>query len=299
MRPADFDTVLLATAQRQHGVRARWQLLAAGASASLIDDRVRRGRLEHVVRCVYGVPGLGGPRRTMAATVLSFGAHSVASHGSAGALLGIVSNEGPDVAVSVTSGHPRPRDGVRLYRARLGPGEVTVRDGIPVTSPARTLLDLAGRMPLRALEQALARSLRLEIVTCDEVATLLGCYPRRPGSPALRALVMADTPPAMTRSEAEESFLALVRRAGLPEPRVNVRLRGIEADFHWRQQAVVVEIDGRAWHSSAAAQQRDRERDRALAAAGIRVLRFGWTDLTARPDRTLATVALALGRSGA
>ena len=101
----------------------------------------------------------------------------------------------------------------------------------------------------------------------------------------------------MTRSEAEDRFLALIRNAQLPMPRANIRLHGFEADFYWPAHAVVVEIDGLAYHATPDAQQRDRARDSSFAAAGIRVLRFTWQDLTRRSESTLAKVALALGRA--
>ena len=104
---------------------------------------------------------------------------------------------------------------------------------------------------------------------------------------------------AFTRSEAEERFLRLVRLAELPAPVVNVRLRGFEVDFCWRAERVVVEVDGLAYHTSRAAQQRDRHRDTVLAAAGHRVLRFTWRDLATRAEVTLARVAMALARGGA
>ena len=89
-----------------------------------------------------------------------------------------------------------------------------------------------------------------------------------------------------------------MRRAELPEPGVNVKLRGFEVDFFWRAQSLVVEIDGLGYHSTRAAQQRDRQRDSTLGAAGMHVLRFTWADVTRRPEITLAKVALALGRAG-
>lgn len=298
MRYPDIDRLILAFAQRQHGVVARWQLVPAGVPASLIDERLKRRRLERIDRCVYGVPGLDGPRRRLAATVLSFGPHAVASHGAAGELLGLIAQGGPRPAVSVCRGHPGRQDKVLLYRVKLSPDERTERDGIPVTTPARTLLDLAAELPDRPLEQALARGVRLEIVGRDDVVKLIERYPRRPGTPRLRALFAADRTPALTRSEAEERFLALVRRAELPEPGVNVKLRGFEVDFFWRAQSLVVEVDGLGYHSTRAAQQRDRQRDSTLGAAGMHVLRFTWADVTRRPEITLAKVALALGRAG-
>lgn len=297
MRTADIDALILRLARTQHGNVARWQLVPAGVPATLLDERLKRRRLERVARSVYRVPGLDGPRAGVVAAVLGCGPHAVGSHETAGLLHEVVVQPVARIAVSSWRGHPDRRAGVVLHRVRLPCDERTICDGVPVTSLARTLIDLAATLPDRALEQAVARGLRLNDVAHEQLVALLARYPRRPGTPRLRALLAADEPPAMTRSDAEERFLALVRTALLPDARVNTRIHGFELDFYWPAHAVVVEIDGLAYHTTRDAQQRDRQRDSTLAAAGIRVLRFTWQDLTLRPEATLAKVALALGRS--
>ena len=298
MRTADADAVILPLARKQHGIVARWQLVAAGIPVTLLDDRVKRRRLERIARAAYRVRGLDGPRADVVAAVLGFGPFAVASHGTAGEVHGYVEHRGARIAASAWRGHPRQRDGAVLHRVPLPPDERVTCDGVPVTSPARTLLDLAAILPNRALEQAVARGLRSDDLGHDDLVALTHRYPRRPGTPRLRALLGVDVPPAMTRSEAEELFLALVRSGQLPHPQVNSVIHGFEADFYWRDAGVVVEIDGLAYHATRDAQQRDRHRDSSLGAAGIRVLRFTWADLTARPTATLVKVALAVGRMG-
>jgi very-short-patch-repair endonuclease len=297
MRLPDVDALILRLARGQHGIVARWQLVPTGVPRTLLDERVKRRRLERVARSVYRVPGLDGPRANLVATVLAFGADAVASHETAGNLHGVLEHPAPQMVVSTGRGHPDRRDHVLLHRVRLPADERDTCDGVPVTSIARTLLDLAAVLPDRRLEQSLALALDRAGVTTDELHNLIARYPRRPGTPRLRGILTADEPPAMTRSEAEERFLALARTAQLPAPRVNVRIHGFEADFYWRAHGVVVEIDGLAYHTTRAAQQRDRRRDSTLGAAGIRVLRFTWQDLTSRPEATLVKVALALGRA--
>lgn len=295
MGNADIDALILQLARTQHGIVARWQLVAAGVPRTLLDDRVKRGRLERRARGVYRVRGLDGAHAEVVAAVLQAGALAVASHESAGHVQELIAFRPPHVIVSTSGGHPRNASGVMVHRVQLAADERTSCDGVPVTSPPRTLLDLAATLPDRALEQALARCLRLTGVTDDAILALLARYPRRPGTPRLRAMLTADHGPAMTRSEAEERFLALVRTAQLPAPRVNVRIHGFEADFYWHGHRVVVEIDGLAYHTSRDAQRRDRQRDTALGAAGIRVLRFTWHDLTERPEAIVGRVAMALG----
>lgn len=297
MRTADVDALILRWAGIQHGMVARWQLVPAGVPATLLDERLKRRRLERVARTVYRVPGLDGPRADVVAAVLGYGPHASASHETAGRLHDLLMHKVARMVVSTWRGHPDRRADVVLHRVRLSCDERTVCDGVPVTSVARTVLDLAATLPDRAFEQALARGLRQNDGMRDQLVELIARYPPRPGTPRLRALLAADEPPAMTRSDAEERFLALVRTAQLHAPEVNTRIHGFETDFHWRAQAVVVEIDGLAYHTTRAAQQRDRQRDSALGAAGIRVLRFTWQDLIARPEATLVKVALALGRS--
>jgi very-short-patch-repair endonuclease len=297
MRPAEIDALILRLARAQHGIIARWQVVPAGVPRTLLDERVRRRRLERVARGVYRVPGLEGPRAAVVATVLAVGADAVASHETASNLHGLLEHAAAKMVVSTGRGHPDRREHVLLHRVRLPADERVTCDGVPVTSIARTLLDLAAVLADRPLEQALARGLHLDAVSTDEIRELIARYPRRPGTPRLRAMLAADEPPSMTRSDAEERFLELVRTAQLPDPRVNVRIHGFEVDFCRRAHGVVVEIDGLAYHTTRAAQQRDRHRDSTLGAAGIRVLRFTWQDLRTRPEATLVKVALALGRA--
>jgi very-short-patch-repair endonuclease len=291
----DADDIILEIAARQHGIVARWHLLRAGVPAHTIDGRVKRGRLQRLHRCVYRVSALAGARQREVAAVLACGEHAAASHRTAAAVVGIAL-AGDELAVSVARGCPEPRPGVRIHRVRLPAEERTVSDGVPVTVPARTLLDVSAVSTSRELEQAVAQALRLELVSERELVRILGRYPHRPGAPQLRALLARDAAPAFTRSEAEARFLTLVRRAELPPPATNVRVCGYEVDFYWRVGNLVVEIDGLAYHSSRAAIARDRRRDASLLAAGHRVMRVTWADIVERPEATAVRVGQALLR---
>lgn len=293
----DADEIIMAVAARQHGVVARWQLLRAGVPQHVVEQRVKRHRLQRLQRCVYRLAPLAGPREREMAAVLSCGESAVLSHRSTAAVLSLLPPCAGDVAVSVARGNPRPRPGVRVHRVRLTPAETTQSDGVPVTTAARTLLDLAATATSRELEQALAQALRRELTNEAEVSSLLSQYRRRPGTGQLRALLALGTPPALARSEAEERCLALVRRAQLPAPVSNKRVSGYEVDFYWPTERLVVEIDGLAWHASRQAIVRDRRRDAVLTAAGLRVMRFTWADLTHQPEATVARLAQALVRS--
>lgn len=290
-------------AGEQHGVVARWQLVARGVAGHLITQRVKAGRLQVLHRGVYSVGPLRDPLEADTAAVLACGSTAVLSHRSAATLWEILRPEpgGGLLHVSIRRGHPAPAPSIRLHRIPgLLTDETTSFEGIPVTTPARTLLDLAASAILRELEQALARALREGRVQPHELATLLSRYRHRAGTRALRALLDRDIEPALTRSKAEALFLELIRRARLPAPEINVRVRGFEVDFLWRQARLIVEVDGYAFHSSQPMFERDRERDRVLMAGGFRVLRVTWRQLTRGPEALLAQLVHVLvvgGRS--
>ena len=228
---------------------------------------------------------------------MACGRESCISHRSAAVLHHAEVAVGESVEVIVPRRSRRRIEGVRIHRVRdLPSDEVTTVDGIPVTTPARTLLDLAGVCRLRELEQALAHGLRMKLVTRDEVRTMTDRHPRHRGAGALCSLLAAESAPAFTRSKAEDRFLALVRRSRLPAPELNERVLGHEVDALWRAERVIAEIDGFAFHNSAGSFTLDRRRDADLTAAGYRVLRFTWADVTEASHATIARLAAALAR---
>lgn len=286
-------------ASQQHGVVSRAQLLAAGISEGVIDGRVRRKQLRPVHRGVYLLGSLTGPlrparARTMAA-VLACGPGAVVSHESAAELWELVPPGGDDEPVHTThvgSQHRRP--GIVAHRvASLPRADVAAVSGVPVTAPIRTLLDLAGRVDGRALEQAIARGERLGLVRVAELRARARTSDRRPGIGTLRETLERGDP-ALTRSVAEERFLALVRAGQLPDPRTNAPVGRYELDFFWPSHGVAVEVDGFAHHASRREFERDRRRDTDLAAEGIQVLRVTWRHLVDEPEVVLVRVARTL-----
>jgi len=167
-------------------------------------------------------------------------------------------------------------------------------DGLPVTVPARTILDLAAVLSMRELEQAVATSLRKRLVTLPQLSAMLERHRACRGHRRLRSVLGLDGGPAFSRSAAEEKFRAIRRSAELPAPGQNVRLMDFEVDFFWPRQRVVVEIDGYAYHRDRRAFERDRRRDAILVAAGYRVLRFTWRQLTKKQAVVIAQLAAAL-----
>ena len=296
MQMSAIDDVIAALAARQHGVVTRAQLLAAGIAPDTVRSRVRTRRLVPVHHGVYRVGPVVDPRAREMAAALACGAGAVVSHYSGAALWErLPQRDGMLVDVTVPHHHRGRRPGLRVYRVRALPEEeVTVLDVIPITTPARTILDLAGVAPPRRVEQALARAIREALTTPAEVLGLLARHPRRPGGPLLRALLEREGGPAFTRSEAEERFLALVRKAGLPEPELNVDVGGHEVDFLWRRERLVVEVDGFEFHSSRDRFENDRRRDADLFGLGLRVVRVTWRHITEELEATLVRVTRAL-----
>jgi very-short-patch-repair endonuclease len=181
----------------------------------------------------------------------------------------------------------RPKTGVTLHRAHLSRNEVTKREGLWVTAPARTLADLAAILPLADLEQAVAQAHRLRLIDAQTLAAH-----GRPGAPALRAVV--ERGPRFTRSRAERALLALTRRADLPLPETNTYLGGWEVDALWATQRLALEVDGGTYHHTPADIERDRCKEADLEAAGYRVIRVSWRQLRDQTEAVAARLARAL-----
>ena len=162
-----------------------------------------------------------------------------------------------------------------------------------MTSPARTLVDLAATASTPNLERALNEARVLRLLRPGELDAPAGAR----GARRLRALL--DDTTTFTRSEAERRLVALVLKAQLPRPRTNTRVGGFEVDAHWPDHRLVVEVDGYATHAGKRAFERDRHRDAILQTAGHRVLRLTWRQLTTEPEATAARLAVLLHGGGA
>jgi len=250
-------------AERQHGVVARRQLLAAGLTREAIAHRTRVGRLSCLHRGVYAVGHrLLSPEARWMAAVLAAGPKAVLSHRSAAALWGIRPCRGGNVDVT-TSSSRRQRPGITWHVANLPADEITSLAAIPVTTVPRTLLDLAAVLDQRGIERALNQAEVRRYVDHLSLPALLERYPRRRGAGTIRVILAAGgVGTTLTRSELEERFLRLVVNRGLPQPELNVpiavRGRFVEVDCLWHRSRVIAELDGRAVHGTAAAFERDR-----------------------------------------
>jgi len=276
-------------AERQWGVVARRQLVAIGVGNRAIGDRLARGYFIPLHRGVYAVGHrqLRQEGRWMAA-VLAVGEGAVLSQRDAAALHGIRrAPEGRPVSVSTTA-HARTVDGVWLKARRtLAEEDRAVVKGIPVTSPARTLVDLAPMLTAAQLASTLGEADRKGLLDTAAVHRALRRTKGRHGQGHQRLLAALDAHEqhgaALLRSELEERFLDLVIEAGLPRPQLNAPVAGFEVDALWREQRVAVELDGWANHKERHAAANDRNKSNKLQAAGYVVLRFMHGDLIARP----------------
>lgn len=286
-------------AERQHGLVTRAQLLGLGLGPDAIKYRVRTKRYVRVDLGVYRIGPPVAPHAREMAAALACGPRAVVSHRSA-AWLWQLDGSQATATVDITLPPPvrRRRRGVRVHRSPLEPAERTSVHGIPTTTPARTLLDLAAVLRLSALEQAVSDALRRRLVGRARLGALVAGAHGRPGAGSLRS-VLGEAEPSLTRSEAEARLLALVRRSGLPSPVTNARVGGFEVDVLWPRERVVVEVDGFAFHGSRARFEADRRRDANLAARGFRVLRVTWRQITEEPEPLLVSLAgtLAMARA--
>jgi hypothetical protein len=273
-------SAILALAARQHGLVTRAQLLDAGLSPQAIKHRLRTGRIHHVQRSVFAV---GRPALTREgvwlAAVLACGQGAALSHLSAAALWGIwegATTRRPQVSVSTGNGCKGPR-GIDVHRApTLQPNDITERHGIPVTTLARTLIDLAAILDAKQMKSAVRHAERIHRLDLARLRASLDAFPKSSHRHTrLRRILDVYVPgTGQTEGEPEAAFLELCAAHGLPLPETQVPIGRYRADFVWRDLGLVVEIDDRASHDGYIAFHDDRVRDRAMKAAGLDVLRF-------------------------
>jgi predicted transcriptional regulator of viral defense system len=217
------DPAVVALAATQDSVVTTAQLAAAGLGRNAIAHRVARGWLRRLHRGVFLVGGTVGTWSLERAALLAFGPCAVLSHRTAAAIWGMAARD-EVVHVTVTTAR-RVRDGVRMHRvAALEPGETTRRHGLAVTTPARTLLDLAATVPRSDLERAVNEALVCKVATRKGLLASLARSASHPGARRLGAALMDDR--GITRSEAERALRGLLRRARIAPPRTNVRVAG-------------------------------------------------------------------------
>lgn len=295
-----IEREIRALARRQNGVVTWWQLLEAGLTPAAIKSRADRGYLHRLHRAVYAVgdPALL-PLAAQSAALLSVGGQAVLSHRSAAAIWCLAESVPGPIDVSVASGNPRPRGHVRIHRVNaLNQIDIALKSHLRLTAPARTVVDFAGEARLAELERALSEARALRLVNDTQLDRALNRAPaNHPGAAKLKGLLRHPAGQTMTRSKLERDFLRLIEAAGLPTPKVNSRLHGFEPDFFWPHHQLVVEVDGYGFHGSRPAFEKDRRRDQAFAAAGIRVLRATELQIDREPIGLAVRIAQALGHA--
>ena len=281
-------------AEQQHGLIAREQALASGMNSNQISARLRRGTWERVARNVYRVPGsVPTWEQRLLAAVWAAGAGAAASRQAAAALWNVPGFRPGPIVVTQARGPSSRYPAPGLHDSRFLPAhQVRLVHAIPVTCPARTLLDLCGCVPPQRAERALDNALAMELTTAHQLGLMLaetGARGRR-GTALLRRLLSVRTaeytPPA---SELEALVLAVLRGAGLPLPDRQEWVGSTRApvgrvDFVYPEARVVIEADSRRYHSSWLDVQADHRRDLLLTAAGWRIVRVNWHQLIEEPE---------------
>jgi very-short-patch-repair endonuclease len=290
------QTRIASAATRQKGLVTRRQLADMGFTQATIARRVANGTLHRLHQGVYVVGHQAlAPLARETAALLACGEGAVISHHSAAVLWSLVPEgaDGRDVHVTVVGRKLHSRPGLRIHRGSHLTGlDVRRKGGVPLTSPATTLLDLAADRS-ELLEHAFIEANGRRLLRTGELEALIRRAGGLRGVPALRGLIEAHAS-GYTRSKAERAMRKLARAAGLPEPRVNVQLHGYLVDFLWTSEHLVVEVDGYGFHSHRRAFEADRKRDATHVAAGYRVIRVTWLQLEHEPFAVVAHIAGAL-----
>jgi predicted transcriptional regulator of viral defense system len=295
------DREIAALAARHATNVTHAQLRSLGVRPSTIAAALTRGRLHSVHHGVYSlVPAaVRPPLAAEHAALLACGPRAVLSHETAAHLHGLrllgVPSEVHLSVVATTRGRARPH--LCVHRTSTLPRAERMRVArLPVTSVARTVLDLAAGQSDGFVEQLVDQALRR--TSRAKLAEALLRHPGRPGTPAVRWALAPDRPSSDTWSVPERNLLALVRRAGVPLPEANVGVGRYVPDLLWREYSVIVEYDSRDHHSSEGARVADAKRHNDLLSWGFDVLHVTWEQLSHHPEQVLVWIVAALIRNG-
>jgi hypothetical protein len=284
-------------ASRQRGVILREQLIAAGIGRGAIERRLANGSLVFVHRGVYlvGHDALAPYAKEMAAA-LRYRGRAVLSHRTAAAVWHLLPQPSNQIELTIAGSDARSYPGVHITRVNdLDRRDFRWRDGLPVTSPARTMIDLAGCLDDELeLERVLAEFRVRSLLRDSELRAAIARCPNRKGVALVNSMLDSEHEPALTRSKAERLMRRICDQAQLPRPIAGARPCGFPVDFFWPAARLVVEVDGLKYHGHRRAFENDRRRDQILVAAGFRVVRVTWRQLTHQPVATIVRVAQAM-----
>jgi very-short-patch-repair endonuclease len=296
-----LDAMIARLAERQHGVIARHQVRDLGATRGFITHRVRTRRWELLSPGVFRVGGSPASwHQALTAAALAWGAGAAVSHRAAGAIWTLPGFRPGTVELTIPRTRQRVGPGI-THRGPLARTDVTMLGALPVTRPARTIIDLASVCPYDELEEAVDDALTRKLVTLDLLKRRLQSIARRgrPGVRAMRRLLDArDAATAPPESVMERKLLRLMREGGLPTPSTQYEIWDegrliARCDFAYPTIRLAIEADGFAYHAKRDRWHRDRARDARLVALGWRVIRFTWRDISERPGWVAATIKAA------
>ena len=283
-------------ARRQIGHVTRAQLLELGLGNAAIGARVSTGALVTRYPGVYALPpARHDPPARIAAAVLAGGPDAVASHASAAWLWDFIPHFQPPSEITLTKGDRRPRH-ILTHRGRsLRPRDITRQHGVPTTTPARTLLDLAPTLTAKRLTRLVNDALRSRLLRPDALNDVLSRNPLHAGTRLLTPFL--DLPGGNpTNSGFEDDFLPFLAKYGLPTPLINHPLNGDEVDTYFPDHNLIVELDGWEFHKDRHAFETDRERDAHHLAHGTPTVRITKDRLEHTPDREAARLETILSQ---
>ena len=283
-------------AVRQYGVVTRQQLLDAGVSASGVGRRVQGGRLFPVHRGVYAVgrPALARSGHVLAA-VLACGSGAALSHAAAAEWWRLTRWRAAPIEVTVPAKGGRRCEGVLVHRSASLRDHALEHRGVRVTTPERTIVDVAAAGEKRRVERLVDEAERLGLYDRERLEPVLAM--RLAGTGLVRSVLAShEVGSTWTRNDFEEAFLGLLDSAGLPRPLMNHPVGPYELDCLWPRRRIAVELDGRASHGTRRAFEDDRDRDSFLYAEhGISTLRFTHRQVNRSPGVVAHRVRRALG----
>jgi very-short-patch-repair endonuclease len=279
-------------AELQYGVVARWELTLLGYRKTAVQDRIDSGRLKPMHAGVYAVGHTKlTPNGYFLAAVLAFGPRALLSHRSAGVLWDLLSSRQIKVDVTTHVSAQRTTKRIKARRTRvLHPEDWTIKDGIPVTSVARTILDLAAILRPDGLLDVIDNAVRAELFDLAALERAIARTPHRRGVKKLEALLADYRGAPNLRSKFEKRFRARLRATELPEARHDVMVAGYEADVYFPQFQLVIELDSRGYHLTPRAFENDALRDAARLKKGIATLRVTDKRFYADPDAVMEDV---------
>jgi hypothetical protein len=292
-----LEAAIAAKAGRQHGVVSLAQLAALGVSSDATRKRVSSGRWHRVHPGVFAIGHAPLTRDAYyMAAVLACGPGAALSHRSAADKLGLRATHRSRIDIISPRRPGRRLASIDAHTSRtLLPRDIQTVDGIPCTSVARTLLDLAAILPRRATVRTIDQAELLQLLDARAINDVLERTHGHQGNAPLRSILNDHSPgTTLTRNDLEEAFLAICQTAALPQPEVNacIAMEPIpyEADFLWREHQLIAETDGRATHTTKRAFEHDRRRDQRLMLAGYRVVRFPRRQVFEDPQSVQATL---------